>query len=115
MISRIIQTEVNVICRSEAESSCRPHQGLGTTASNNCFFGCKFDRGSIQKPVADTLRNFFFFGGGGEGTSAEGTRLLRGRGARCPGKFSKIGSLKWHLQHSESTFCKKFQVFKTLF
>ena len=30
-ISKIIQTEVNVICQSEAE-------GLGTTESNNCFF-----------------------------------------------------------------------------
>jgi hypothetical protein len=98
MISRIIQTEVNVICRSEAEAdnidrglnnswyhakaesnncfiihlktsetyktikqnlvmfqvylfyfrallslSCWPCRGLGTTASNNIFFGCKFD------------------------------------------------------------------------
>ena len=24
-------------------SSCWPRQGLGTTESNNCFFGCKFD------------------------------------------------------------------------
>jgi hypothetical protein len=98
MISRIIQTDVNVICRSEAEAdnidrglnnswchakaesnncfiihlktsetyktikqnlvmfqvylfyfrallslSCWPCRGLGTTASNNIFFGCKFD------------------------------------------------------------------------
>jgi hypothetical protein len=25
----------------------------------------------------------------------------------CSGKFLKSGPRKWHLQHSESTFCKK--------
>jgi hypothetical protein len=24
-----------------------------------------------------------------------------------PGKFLKFGPRKWHLQHSENTFCKK--------
>ena len=67
MISRIIQTKVNVICRSESGisetyktikrslpfclfyfrallgSSCWPRLGLGTTESNNCFLGSKFD------------------------------------------------------------------------
>jgi hypothetical protein len=46
--------------------------------------------------------------------SAEGMRFLGGYGGMLPRKFLKFGSLKWHLQHSESTFCKKCQVFKTL-
>jgi hypothetical protein len=28
--------------------------------------------------------------------------------------YVRMLPLKWHLQRSESTFCKKFQVFKTL-
>ena len=56
--------------------------------------------------------NFAKFGGG---ASAEGTTFVGGSGGMPPPpiKFFKFGSLKWHLQHSERTFCKKFQVFKT--
>ena len=49
--------------------------------------------------LAETLRNI-------GGASAEGTRFLRG--------YVRMLPLKWHLQRSESKFCKKFQVFKTL-
>jgi hypothetical protein len=63
------------------------------------------------KAVAETLRNF-------GGASAKGTgffsKNLVPLGACPPRKFFKFGPLKWHLQHSESTFCKKFQVFKAL-
>ena len=37
------------------------------------------------------------------------TCLKKGGGAlaECTGKFLKFESRKWHLQHSENTFCKK--------
>jgi hypothetical protein len=61
----------------------------------------------MVEAVAETLRNL-------GGASAEGTRFVGGSGGMPPRTFLKFGSLKWHLQHSESTFCKKFHVFKTL-
>jgi hypothetical protein len=42
----------------------------------------------MKRPVADTLRNIFFWGGA----------LF---------KILKFESQKWHLQRSENTFCKK--------
>ena len=49
------------------------------------------------------------------GASAEGTILMGALQACSTKKFLKFGALKWHFQLSDSTFCKKFQVFKTLF
>ena len=46
------------------------------------------------------------------GASAFGTWLLGGLGASYPRKFWKLGFLKWHLQHSESTFSKNFRFSK---
>jgi hypothetical protein len=48
------------------------------------------------------------------GVTNPAKRFLGGMGECSPRTFLKFGSLKWHLQHSESTFCKKFQVFKTI-
>jgi hypothetical protein len=56
--------------------------------------------------VAETLRNI---GGGGRVAKA---RDLYGGMGNAPPEVLKFGSLKWHLQHSESTFCKKFQKFQ---
>jgi hypothetical protein len=33
--------------------------------------------------------------------------ILGGLVGMPPGKFLKFGPRKWHLQHSENTFCKK--------
>jgi hypothetical protein len=44
------------------------------------------------------------------------TCLKKGGGAlaECTGKFLKFESRKWHLQHSENTFCKNVMFFKKI-
>ena len=49
----------------------------------------------LYTSVADTWRNI-------GGACDEGVSLIEGSG-----KFLKFESLKWHLQHTESTFLKE--------